>query len=120
MDTLHLAKRSTPLLPTGSDAKVLQEVARCHEQQYCARFGMEAFAMYETALTAEQVARVESLMGVPMDELAMWDDREDRAILGAQRLKRDLENEPMYREKAKKGWAYWSVLFGSQVNSLRR
>ena len=71
-------------------------------------------------LTSEQVARVESLMDVPMHMLPMWDDQTDREILACQRLKRDLEHAPLYKTRAAQGWAYWARLFTSQVNTLRR
>lgn len=120
MDKLQLVKFSNVSSANkASGAPVSQAAPLSLAQRYSERFGTEPFAMYETVLTPAQVARVESLMDVPMDELAMWDDRVDRAILGAQRLKRDLENTPMYRARANKGWAYWSALFGSQVNTLR-
>ena len=120
-DPLHLVRRSTPLLTKGSDEQDLLGVLRCYERHYFARFGTnDPMAKFETVLTPEQVARVESLMDVPMHLLAMDDDQIDREILATQRLRRDLSSTPLYREKDKQGWVYWSTLFGSQVNSLRK
>ena len=75
------------------------------------------------SLGASLIARVESLMHVPFNELPM-SDRDERETLASRRLREALSCMPFYGNRAAKAAAagdemvYWIGFWYSQVNTL--
>jgi hypothetical protein len=115
-----------PLKPTVKPTtEVVQAIRMVTAHRIAALYPDGNESRLTVQLTPEQIARVESLMKVPMHKLEL-DDRLHRETLACQREHAALAEMPFHKERiaknlasGKTAWDYWNSLFGSQVNFLR-
>ncbi len=107
------------------DAKRMQAILRLHAQRCSELYPDGPESRLTIQMSPEQIARVESLMHVPMHLLDL-DDKLHRETLAIQRERAACGQMEFHKKKIQKQleqnlgeWRYWSSLFSSQVNALR-